>query len=621
MGFAVDGIIAYKSTLANKKVFQETERTKVSHYVFITQYGGYGIRLMLIPASMSVLFNNSTVFNELISNVDTGERLNIYTPFKGKNLFSEKSSGYMDFSGIIIIIGAILALLYGYDALQNAGYFKFISNFAGFKKVIAYVLIVRLILINTFFLLLTALSLLIILMVGINLVNFHFIYFVFKVLLVITFFTCFGFFTGTLKRKALQVMVMIVFYLCFILFIPWTVNKIVSIRANGITSNYKMELEKLKIMMAFERKFYEQIGIFNSKEIADEKVKKLIEEVLNNEYKKFEDYENKMKHEMIDNIRSYQKVSSLFPTTYYVSSNYELSSKGYLNVIDYYAYNQSIKKQFIDFYVKKKFYSKIDRIESFIKGDMNLFYSKSRVMDGWWKGIFLTILYIFVLLISAYIRLKNAIYITPRKEPGGNQGIEILLRMGEEICIHTDKNTTRHFFNLLSGKPTGFPGKISLDGINIVKREKKDFVYLCSPQALPVDITPAALVTFLKTLFNLSEKDLIDIKKGIRDDILKKKFGDIGAAQKVRILFNAALLKKAPLFLFDDFFNNLPRETIKGFEQELKALKQNGGLLLYMTTTSFEYIPVSVDRYAKIYLDNDKYVYKEFSRNKKHDCP
>jgi ABC-type transport system involved in cytochrome c biogenesis ATPase subunit len=382
-----------------------------------------------------------------------------------------------------------------------------------------------------------------------------------------------------------------------------------------------MELEKLKIMMGFERIFFEQVGIFYNKGIAPAKVKKLIEEVLKNEYKKFEDYENKMKNEMIDNIRSYQTVSSLFPTTFYVSSNYELSSKGYLNVIDYYAYNQSIKKQFIDFYVKKKFYSKIDRIESFIKGDMNLFYSKSRVMAGWWKGIFMTVLYIVVLLVSAYIRLKNVIYITPGKEPGGNQGIEILLSMGEEICIQTDKNTTIQLFNLLSGKPAGIPGKITVKGINIVNREKKDFVYLCSPQAIPADITPASLVTFLKTLFNLSEKDLIEIKKGIRDDMLKKKFGDIDSAQKVRLLFNAALLKKAPIFLFDDFFNNLPRETIKGFEQELKTLKQNGSLLLYMTATSFEYIPVSVERYAKIYLDNDKYVYKEFSRNKRNDCP
>jgi hypothetical protein len=505
MLFLWDGIGNYRSILEDKEVFQQTERQKVGKYVLITQYGAYGIRLMFIPSPMSILFNNSSVFSELMANVDTGERLNIYNSFKGKNLFTEKSGGYMDFSGIFVIFGGLLALLYGYDSTRNKSYIKFFTNFAYLKRIYLFVFFSRLILLNFFFLLLAALSLIFVLAFGINLFNIHYVYFNIALLCLVSFFYSFGMMVGVLKSRT-KFGFLIIGYMGFIFITPWMVNKIVYIRANDIMSNYKLEFSKLKAIMDFERRFYKKVGVFKSQNIAPGVVKDLIKKVLDNEYEKFEVNENEMKGEIMNNSLFHQRISSFLPTTLYISNNSELGSKGYLSFFEYYSFVQERKSQFINFYVEKKFFKENgkDKIESFIKSNENLFRARSSKSEYFKPGILFTLLYITSLCILNYLMLRKTIYRDRKKCYPMSDSMKITFKAGEQLGIKTDDMVIHKFYKTFSFNSKTIADKISFAGGNPSKNGTYDFVYLGNPGFLPGEITLAALIAFFKLMLNLT---------------------------------------------------------------------------------------------------------------------
>ena len=53
-----NGIDSYASLLDHKDKFQEFERTKTTQYINYSVYGAYGIRMMFLPAPISIFFLN-----------------------------------------------------------------------------------------------------------------------------------------------------------------------------------------------------------------------------------------------------------------------------------------------------------------------------------------------------------------------------------------------------------------------------------------------------------------------------------------------------------------------------------------------------------------------------------
>jgi len=89
----------YKNFQEEKDSFLEYERNRVEKFVTVDQYGGYGFRVLFEPTPLSILFNESTVFDNLYSNVDMTEILKIESSLKGQNLFNQKGN-FKDFSGL-----------------------------------------------------------------------------------------------------------------------------------------------------------------------------------------------------------------------------------------------------------------------------------------------------------------------------------------------------------------------------------------------------------------------------------------------------------------------------------------------------------------------------------------
>jgi hypothetical protein len=85
----------------------------------------------------------------------------------------------------------------------------------------------------------------------------------------------------------------------------------------------------------------------------------------------------------------------------------EVSSRGYNGFMAYYDYIQAVSERFMRFYIDKKFYSNHAEIESFIKGEENVFYSEGSLPANFWTGIFVTFIYINLLIIALYVKHKK----------------------------------------------------------------------------------------------------------------------------------------------------------------------------------------------------------------------
>lgn len=400
----------YKSIIENKEKFQDIERLKVKQYISYSQYGSYGFRMLFIPSPLSIFFVNSSVISELTANVDSGERLNIYNSFKDRTLFADKAGGFKDFSGIMLLLGSLLVLYFGYESMIHKDYLRFMAGFTGHGKLFLSIFFSRVLMFILLFLFISGISMLLLKVNGIHFSteewSHWFIYLAVLVLLSVFFFVL-GTITGTFKSRLAGFVILIFLWFIFVFLVPGVVNAVISQNADNIVSNYQLELEKLKILMDFEKQAAEKAGPVTKSNTESEQ--ELVESAWNNEIKKIQALEKKLQKEMEVNIQRYQMLSCLFPSTFYLSAGNEIGGKGYDNFTRFYEYIQDIKWKFIRFYIDKKYYADFSKVEPFIKDSGNLFYARTHLPRGFANGIWLTVLYISALFVAAYIRFKKSV--------------------------------------------------------------------------------------------------------------------------------------------------------------------------------------------------------------------
>jgi len=561
--FCWDGISDYKTFLENKKPFQEMERDKVSLHIHYTFYGIRGVRLLFIPSPLSVIFSDLAVFPGMTAHVDTGEKLNISNSFKGKDLFSD-SGGYMDFSGIMLLIGSFLALLYGYDGLRKQEYLKLLADISGHKKPAFLITLARVVLLNLVFWVLSGLSLLWLLLNGIDAVNIFFLYFVLGLTMVITFFVVTGAVICSLKKKSVQYIALPVVYFSLVLFIPWVLLEGVYMEAKeGLQSIYDFEYEAFKYVMDFERQSYNRFGVWKSGKPAPEDIKAMIESSRESVYQKLQNLESKRMDRILKRIRAYQTISALFPTTFYLSSNKELSSKGFQNFINFYRYAYGMKFKFVDFYLDRKFYRPLPKsgVEPFIKGNEDLFYGQSRLPASFLLGFGLTLLYIIAgllfILYRDHAKVKASLQET--KKP------QIIFKKDENTLLVLCKNeqVKGDIFRFYKG----LENTVCLDRINAnfhfnslqVKTVLQYFSRLAGVNRdKAVDYLSMLGITDLNTV-NLSSDDILKIYAAVKI-----------AADSTYIVFN-------------DSFKMNSRQFEESFFKLLSSLEKTGKKLLYLS--------------------------------------
>lgn len=126
ISMAHDGKVKQLNTQADITAFQTIETLKVLQYVVYSQYGGFGLNIMYIPPAASALYADP-VFDSLVANVNTVEKLNIYKGVKGRVFFGS-NNGYMSFLDIILLLTFFFGLIYGYDAMRRKSFLQAIAT-------------------------------------------------------------------------------------------------------------------------------------------------------------------------------------------------------------------------------------------------------------------------------------------------------------------------------------------------------------------------------------------------------------------------------------------------------------------------------------------------------------
>jgi hypothetical protein len=558
------------------------EVTRVKQFHNYTLYGYYGVTILFIPSPYSI-FGIDSQNGKLLSNVNSGDRLDLNTSRKCRNYFDE-SSGFLNLMGLILLFGTFFPLLYGVDNVKNKPFLRFCSSLSTPGKLFWASSISRILLLMMAFFILLGLSLFWLLLHGVNLFQPQIFSLITSVILLILFFFIIGCIIGSLKDKSIRLIIFGVFYFLSIIIIPGLADKHTRDDADDIEPLFPFELKNLELIMSLEKRALEKVGVYKDDgDIAPEKFIKMVKQALNDEFKIIFAREEKMMVHILKKIRNRHTVSCLFPVLFYNSVNLEVSGCGDLSYMDFYNYSKQRKKEFLDFYVEKKFLTKSQpvKVESFVKKDENLFYAQSHLPFRFWFGImFSLIVYAGAGGIGAYFCFKRSLRPTPEKN--STEKVDINLKRGEDYHIDTaDYAAVDHFYNVFTGKIKGFKGKITIDNKNIVTGEKKDVIYICSPEDIPPEVKVIDLLRLFKGLLKLSKQQVNELKSGVCKDVLDKLFSELSPDLQLKLLFQIGCLKGGTIYMLHDLINKCSSECIKEFAEDIKTLKAANAIILY----------------------------------------
>lgn len=604
--FVQVGVNQIHQSIQLKQKFQEIEKEKVNQYITYTQYGGYGIRVLFFPDQISLLFFNTGVIKDMTAYVDSGERLRIYLPLKGKNVFSLANKGFTDFSGVILFFGSLLALLFGFDSLINEEYLKFLSSLTRANHVFLSLLLARLLLVFLLFLLLFCFALVLIYLNGICLqVNLNFLYFFLVIVLNSFFFFALGMVFGTFKSKITGFVYAISGWFLLIFIFPGALNAYIEGKAADITPVYQLEMEKLKIVMEFEKRAIEKAGILEyGKEVSDLD-RKLMKDFLNKDFKKILLLEEKLTDQMRKHTSLFQILSNFFPSSFYLSVNNEIGSRGYENLLDFYRRVLELKRKFVKFIIDKIYFENFSEVVPFIKGEENVYHARSRIPNYFWQGIMITLFHISYLLGISFFRFKKALYQLPDVKINTQQATRVkLARKDFKVWTTINEMFKKQLYNLFSGinkrpakNKTIPPLEVVIDNLPLSPGDKKqDFLYLCRLCHFPNDVKAADFLSFLDALMNTPANTAESPTPPWTRNKIKQLDNHEMGQLAIRILER----KPFDIYLIDNITRGMPGEFVIQLKEKMEELK-TGGLVFFIdkdnTDMSFWKIKDNPSRY------------------------
>jgi len=558
------GKYRFVDILKSSKIVQEAEWVKVDNYSLYRQYAAFGITIFFISSDFSVLYSNP-LFEELLSSVNTAERLNIYKSLKGKEFFIAKT-GYLNFIGILFLIGILFALFYGMDTTYKKKYLKFLSTISSSKRAFWSIVLARIIILNIVSLFLLVISITPLLLNEINLFRIGFIPIFMGASLVFSLFFGFGCIVGRLnvKDRFIRSIVMGSIYFFFVIIMPLLANIFIQISANDIERLFEFDLYNLKLIQAVEKRLIAKYGVLKPGEKPKKELIKAIEEELNkaleNEFKEMRDREKERKNKVLRKISGYQTISAFIPTLFYFSICEEVSSHGGLSFVDFYSFSDENKKLFTEFCFKKLYSGDnlpdTGKVENFFKNDDDgLFFAKSRIPHSFLLGVFVSLFYIAVLFIISYrMFLKQN-----KGEPGKISDFDVDMKSDEfNYLLTADQGLKSQVYNCFTGKGTTYV-KIEVDG-KILEQKDIDFIYVYET------------TQFLKD---------IDQRLLYKERFGKEMPGDMKPWQF--LIQYAADAKK--ILLLDNFFIGMSIDDIEKF---IDDVKKNEILALYIGEDYFQ---------------------------------
>jgi hypothetical protein len=609
IGLLQYGIVRYESSLDKKEKFSDLERQRVAQYITYTQYGLYGYRIMFLPHLNAIYFNDSGVLSEMRSFVDSGERLKIYYPLKGKNLFRVRISGMTDYSGFLLYFGSLLTLFYGFEAFLSREYLKFLASLSSVKHLYILIFISRLFIVLLLLLFLFMCSYLLTVLNGLTVsLNFFLVKLLPGIFPVFAFFLALGMVFGTMKKRTAGIAAVLGCWFLLLFMLPAAMDFFISHKANMITPLNKHEMDKLKVVMDFEKRAIEEAGRFSYGESVNDKRRQVILSYYNNEFKRLNRMEKELREEMSSNVRLYYGLSMIFPTTYFRSMADELSSKGYLNMLDYYSITQELKKKFFKFFMDKLYFSgegNFSRVENFVKGEENIYYAQSRLPRFYVWGLLLTLMYIIFLYYLGNRRFRKSLDIVPVLKFERNVNKTMRLESKSEflkVYYIYDRRLSGLLYCAFKGiykkdEANDFEIEIKTNGSPLIRGQGvSSMVYIVNQEDVPSDVRAKDLLAVITGLLKYSREEEESLRfEFIKPEEMKRRLETLNGIQTGELLTAALAHLKKALYIVDDLSRGMPLEFIIILNERMEKLADTGAAVVYLTTEDIVQLDQSLD--------------------------
>lgn len=578
--------------------FKENEILNFQFFYSYALYGNKGFSVLYKPRIESIFFSNMNISSDLLGKMDVNAHLGIFDNYKDGSLYSGNFTGLWNCAGILILLGSLLVLFFGYETFRNRDYLKFLSSLTYYKKVFFYILFSRfviitltLLFINVGLLLFSAVNQIDITRIDIYRLGGYFL----VCLLVMLFFFIFGIFIGLVSRRHIGVITILIIWIVFFMVLPGSITNFIRNRAIDSTEDYKNEISKIKIIKKFEKFYFENVVKKNRDSI--EVRRELMEKYFNQDYKDLEKLEENLEERIRSNINNYHRISIFVPTIFYHLTSGEVSSMGYDNFMDFYTYLQELKRKFVRFYIDRVYYNDPRVMVNFIKGDENIFYAQSRLPENFWSGVLITGAYILVLVGLSLLGFRRFIYKPGIKKVPKEGNPEIHLSKKNYfvplLLFKGHHGFNEHLYNLLSGRLDAYNKdiKMTVDNIDVCDRPGGwDFLYLCHPDRIPGDIPASAYILFVSRLLGVEKKERNRMAGSLDPGTKRKPLSELDDKQKGQAYLSVLPYFKRKIFLLDDVHLDMSAAFIFQLQDIMMDwAAQDSAVILLTTDFSYKY--------------------------------
>jgi hypothetical protein len=582
-----------------KKYFERTKNYKI--------YSVYGNKLQFKPSSTGIFCRNTAVPQDLMIKFDSIVMLQIYNNYKGKSLVRGIFPWRADFSGIVMLLLGLQALWYGLNSMRTHDYIKFLCSIRSHKRVFFSIVFSRFILFSAAFVVINIILYGFIRARGVRFTGADHVGLLWQLLtalVILAVFFILGVIIGAKSTSLLSYILMFIAWFGLIFAVPLTLGVLAESIFPDSIKDYQTELDNFKTVVDFEEYAYKENGKFDRENI--EGARKIIKKYQDTFYKQIKARECELKFEIADNIDKLSKLSLFFPSTFYMNTSSEVSSRGYLNYLDFYGYGQDMKDKFVRFYIDRTYYHDPKELVPFITGDEDIYKARSRLPRYFTFGFMLHLFYGFVLLYGAYFYFTRRMF--PRlKDPGAFDEFHLDLKSKTKITMSINRDEfLNQLIKLFFGQSTGLPWKLTLDGENISNGCPKKRIYLPNPGDIPVDITGMYLINLLKRILRPPQEAIDKIVSQFGKELLQKRFKHVEAYDKARIPLAISYLLNPAVYILKDFSTGIPYEKWKDLEARLDAFLDDNTLIIDITSND-RYWLSQPDAQVFVIYKNGKY--------------
>ena len=570
MYFVAVGAGRHRDVLDKKETFKRVEQSKVSRHKTYDRYGTYGFRIIFVPSAVNIFFYDSGAFSELSSTLDVGERLNVDGSFLGPNMYRERRVMYADFSGLHLLFGSLMALVFGVLTFRYREYLEELGSMAGFNKVHFQILSARFLLLALYFIIVTAAGIALVFLMGVPLTGTDLLYIVgflgLWLLAVLVLFSA-GALIGVIKAGGIAGAVLMAAWICLFYLIPLVVNQRADVAAHKIKSIYQQEKEKWDVLMNFEDRASEEAGKFKPELAKTPMEQELIESYMNKEYKQMQGLEKDMETKMRDSLKEYEWWSLASPVSFLAAAATEMSSEGYKDLVGFYANSQVRKDQFCRFYKDKKYYSRDGEkgVESFIKGEENIYYGRAQLPANMPWGL--------LELLALSLALQGLCYYCHKKA---------LKKVDGDMAAQWDPAS------LTADAPEGKPRAMQIqeEGYNqrlynhLAQGRGRDFLYLCHAGQVPGDIRVGDFLDLSAALMGVSPDP-----PATSVPSREKRFEKLAKLEKFKVSMAVTELAERAgktCYLFHDLTREMPAEAAVLLKKRMEELSSRGSWVVLL---------------------------------------